>query len=599
MHAKGFLLLCTGLALSASAVAQTQREMAAVYEAAQTPYKYGLVVVPKDGQHMTDCPTVFRMAGRWYMTYVIFDGRGYETWLSVSDDLLHWQEVGCLLPFRAAGWDRQQRAGFPALLGWDWDDSDHTPGRQDGRYWMSCFGGENKGYEAQPLSIGMAWTDADAFERKLLAGRRDSLEWQMLDRPVLSPSDSTAQWWEKGTHYKPLVYRDPERTLGHEYVLYYNAYGRHPESGLGAERIGLALSDDLLHWSRFAGNPVFSHETKGTITGDAQIVRFRKGSATEPPLYAMFYFRAFDPSRPYKAYNTFSCSHDLVHWVDWQGDDLIHPTEAYDDLFSHKTFILKWQGVVYHFFCAVDRDSRRGIAVATSVDFGRSEVHFPHPFRFGNGFTDHVVLQSGEGTLLWGEAKPGRAVTVRLGRESYTATADGHGQWQVPLRRHRASSRSYTLSAVCEGEPDTLRLADVVFGDVWLATGLSADTANLARLGLPADSARLGELVAGKYQLRTLTPPKKGDWPTWTVVGKVTGKPLGIISATAPGSKLKSWTSGSGKWSRILLKPLSPFAVKGILWYGAPSVPTAPDALRSVRDYLRSTLQSPAAEFVE
>lgn len=39
----------------------------------------------------------------------------------------------------------------------------------------------------------------------------------------------------------------------------------------------------------------------------------------------MFYFRAHDPSRKYKAYNTFACSYDLVNWYEWQGDDLVIP----------------------------------------------------------------------------------------------------------------------------------------------------------------------------------------------------------------------------------------------------------------------------------
>ena len=43
----------------------------------------------------------------------------------------------------------------------------------------------------------------------------------------------------------------------------------------------------------------------------------------------MFYFSAFNPSRPYKAYNTFACSYDLVTWDDWQGKDLIYPTKPY------------------------------------------------------------------------------------------------------------------------------------------------------------------------------------------------------------------------------------------------------------------------------
>ena len=373
---KNILLSLAGILLSVAAAAQTQEEMAQVYADAQTPYKYGLVVAPKDLQHKTDCPTVFRMNDRWYMTYVIFDGTGYETWLSVSDDLLHWEEVGCVLPFRQGTWDQQQRAGFPALLNWNWNDNPQTLGTRKGRYWMSYFGGENKGYEAQPLSIGMAYTNARKFRKKLRQGDPD-LAWEVLDAPILSPQDSLVQWWETKTHYKPLVYEDPARTLGFRYVLYYNAYGTHPETGLGAERIGIALSNDLQHWQRYDGNPVFHHETKGTITGDAQIVLFRPKSGQQKPLYVMFYFRAFDPSRTYKAYNTFSCSYDLVHWEDWQGKDLIYPTEDYDNLFSHKTFILKWQGVVYHFFCAVDKKNRRGIAVATSKDFGQSELHFP------------------------------------------------------------------------------------------------------------------------------------------------------------------------------------------------------------------------------
>ncbi|KWX81787.1 hypothetical protein AXF24_12815 [Streptococcus pneumoniae] len=64
-----------------------------VYEAVKTPYKYGLVVAPTDNGHKIDCPTVFRHGDKWLMTYVVYngrggqDGRGYETWLSESDDL--------------------------------------------------------------------------------------------------------------------------------------------------------------------------------------------------------------------------------------------------------------------------------------------------------------------------------------------------------------------------------------------------------------------------------------------------------------------------------------------------------------------------------
>ena len=47
-----------------------------------------------------------------------------------------------------------------------------------------------------------------------------------------------------------------------------NAGGVNPDNNLKAERIGIALSNDLKKWKRYAGNPVFANEVGGIITGD-------------------------------------------------------------------------------------------------------------------------------------------------------------------------------------------------------------------------------------------------------------------------------------------------------------------------------------------
>ena len=108
----------------------TQAEMQKIYEAVKTPFKYGMVVAPKDNYHKIDCPTVFRSGGKWLMTYVCYngkngtDGRGYETWLAQSDDLLHWQTLGRVLEYGTGSeWDRNQRGGFPALIYYTWGGS--------------------------------------------------------------------------------------------------------------------------------------------------------------------------------------------------------------------------------------------------------------------------------------------------------------------------------------------------------------------------------------------------------------------------------------------------------------------------------------------
>jgi predicted GH43/DUF377 family glycosyl hydrolase len=156
--------------------------------------------------------------------------------------------------------------------------------------------------------------------------------------------------------------------------MFYNAAGIHPETKVKAERIGIALSNDMIHWERYKDNPVFSHEEG--ISGDAHIQKIND-------VYVMFYFGAFHSSRRYKAFNTFACSYDLVNWTDWNGDDLIIPSKNYDNLFAHKSSVIKHDGVVYHFYCAVNEYDQRGIALAVSKPMGRSQVHFPEPDQNG------------------------------------------------------------------------------------------------------------------------------------------------------------------------------------------------------------------------
>ena len=358
-------------ALGLSAQREVSKEvMTSVYEEVKTPYKYGLAVAPADNYHKIDCPTVFREGDKWYMTYVVYngkggtDGRGYETHIAESDDLLEWTSKGNILSYRDGYWDCNQRGGFPALPDMEWGGS-YTLQKYKSKYWMTYIGGEGTGYEAvkAPLFVGLAWTGNKAGEAQ---------EWESLDKPILSIHDKDAQWWELMTQYKSTVYWDKSKTLGSPFVMFYNAGGRHPETGLKGERVGIALSKDMKKWKRYDGNPVYAHEAEGIITGDAHIQKI-------DDLYVMFYFGAFEPSRTYKAYNTFAASYDLVNWTDWKGQDLIIPSKPYDELFAHKSYVVKHDGVVYHFYCAVNNAEQRGIAVATSKPMGQSKLNFPKP----------------------------------------------------------------------------------------------------------------------------------------------------------------------------------------------------------------------------
>ncbi|MBQ9399919.1 MAG: family 78 glycoside hydrolase catalytic domain [Bacteroidales bacterium] len=416
------ILTILTMASSALRAQSVPREvMEEVYSRARTPYKYGLVVAPEDNFHKTDCPTVFRYGGRWYMTYLLYSDQGnpekngYQTCLAVSDDLLHWEKLGILLPFMEKGWDSSQRAGYMALLDYNWGGS-YELSKYKGQYWMSGFGGHNEGYEKMPLSIGIASTRKSPD--RWISGGRSS--WKGSRAPALSSSDPDVQWWDSLVQYKTNVFEDPDRRFGSRFLMFYNAGGINPANGLKAERIGLALSDDMRHWRRYGDNPVFAHEQQGIITGDAHIQKMGD-------LWVMFYFGAFRKDRPYQAFNTFAASYDLLHWTDWDGQDLIYPTEDYDAMFAHKSCIIVHEGVVYHFYCAVDDDSQRGIAVATSRDMGRSEVHFPA----GTGWIGATTTASREDSLSRRSIMLRHELSLHSDIESATVQISGLGFYEL------------------------------------------------------------------------------------------------------------------------------------------------------------------------
>jgi predicted GH43/DUF377 family glycosyl hydrolase len=337
-----------------------QQVMQQIYDEIKTPYKYGLVVVPADDSKKIDCPSVFKKGKDWFMTYIQFDGRGYETWLAKSSNLLEWKTLGRIMSFSdTMQWDNNQKAGYIALEDYTWG-GDYEWQAFNNKYWMSYIGGKDRGYESGPLAIGIASTKIDASIPH---------EWDRLNKPVLTATDADTRWWENKKLFKSTVIWDKQKTTGYPFVMYYNANGdssHNTPKWRWFERIGMAVSNDMVNWKRLGDDPVM-HHTIG-ITGDAMIQKIKN-------VWVMFYFGAFWEGRK-DAFNRFGCSYDLVHWTDWNGDDLIKASEPYDEKYAHKSFVVKSNGVVYHFYCAVNKKDQRGIAVATSVDEGKSAVHF-------------------------------------------------------------------------------------------------------------------------------------------------------------------------------------------------------------------------------
>ena len=324
----------------------TPEDMQAVYDEVKAPYKAGMILEPEEGECL-DGPSVFRYDDEWYMLYICFDGKGYETRLAKSDDLVHWEKLGLVFGRGAEGaWDASQADGWPILLDERWNGP-NTLKRFDGKYWMMYIGGAFEGYETDPLSTGVAWTDNPAALKT----------WTRSEcNPVLQSCDEDARPFEKATIYKHYVVEDRTRSLGGRFVTYYNA----ANADAHAEAIGMAVSDDLEHWKRFGDLPVIDNVTPGkhSISGDPMIRKIGD-------LWVMFFFGFEWKDGVSGAFDTFACSRDLVHWTQWDGEPLVRPSEPWDKVHAHKPWLIKHDGVVYHFYCAVG-ESGRGLALATS-----------------------------------------------------------------------------------------------------------------------------------------------------------------------------------------------------------------------------------------
>ena len=278
--------------------------------------------------HTVDCPNLFCHAGRYYMTYVGYDGAGYQTGLASSDDLLTWTREGLIFGRGPAGSPTAYNAALNCVLRDNALYGPATPKTVDGR-----FVGVYHAYPAPGLEVGPG--------RIGLCTSRDLRHWDAAD-PILVPEEGAA--WESGGLYKPWL-------LEHAgvYYLFYNA--KNHVTGHWIEQTGLATSTDLVHWTRHPANPLLPVGPAGA---------FDDIFASDPCVFShagrwwMFYYSL--GSSDGRARDSIAWSDDLAAWhktntilIDVGGPGSI------DDVYAHKPGVISRDGILYHFYCAVTR----------------------------------------------------------------------------------------------------------------------------------------------------------------------------------------------------------------------------------------------------
>lgn len=180
--------------------------------------------------------------------------------------------------------------------------------------------------------------------------------------------------------------------------------------------------------------------------------------------------------------------------------------------------------------------------------------------RLAEVFGEHMVLQRDRPLNIWGQATPGKTLSIELGGRSGTARVGADGRWRVQLAALPAGG-PHRLIVRGDG---TAVLNDILIGDVWLLGGQS----NMEWVLAETDTAAQEIASPQNPQLRYLRVPHRASVrpeaeiapAPWVVAepGKVgefsaigyhfarqmqavQGVPIGLINTAWGGSMLETW----------------------------------------------------------
>jgi len=177
-------------------------------------------------------------------------------------------------------------------------------------------------------------------------------------------------------------------------------------------------------------------------------------------------------------------------------------------------------------------------------------------------FGEHMVLQRDRPLNIWGQATPGKTLSIELGGRSGTVRVGTDGRWRVQLAPLGAGGPHRLL---VRGD-QTVVLNDILIGDVWLLGGQSNMEWPLAQTDTgPQEvaSPQNAQLRHLRVPLRASVQPEADIAPAPWVVAEpgrvaefsavgyhfarqmqaVQGVPVGLINTAWGGSMLETWMS--------------------------------------------------------
>jgi sialate O-acetylesterase len=196
-------------------------------------------------------------------------------------------------------------------------------------------------------------------------------------------------------------------------------------------------------------------------------------------------------------------------------------------------------------------------------------------------FGDHMVLQSGMAVPVWGTAAPGERVTVTPNGQKQSATASADGKWMLRLKSLKPGGPfQMTIAGT-----NTIAIADVLVGEVWLGSGQSNMAFTVSKkqasyAGLVDEEREIAEANYPRVRMFTGKTAKtyepqteiQGEWlictpqnvPGFSAVGYLFARdlhrelkqPVGFLTLAFGASTAESWIRRETVAADPLLKPM-------------------------------------------
>ena len=188
--------------------------------------------------------------------------------------------------------------------------------------------------------------------------------------------------------------------------------------------------------------------------------------------------------------------------------------------------------------------------------------------------SEHMVLQQDVAAPIWGWADKDEEVTVSITGQSKSAKAGADGKWMIKLDK-LPSGGPHEL--VVKGK-NTLTIADVLVGEVWLGSGQSNMAMTVSRskdFEVEQAASKLPNIRMFRENSAAATEPQEGGSGKWEVCSPETvgtfsatafffGRelhkslkvPVGLINSSVGGTPIEAWTSMAAQKDLVELKPL-------------------------------------------